>query len=88
MSFAAQEARFHRCPIEWNKNKPATWKEWRPNPGADGVSFQDVLQTVEGTRHELMERVMAVYRAGDPHAWIESWLTHQRCEAAPHVVLG
>ena len=38
------------CPIEWDDSKPATWKEWRPRVAADGKSYQQELQTVNGTR--------------------------------------
>lgn len=67
-----------RCPIEWDDQLPATWKEWRSRQAADGNSYQQQLQTVAGTRKDLMERVQAVFADADPHLWIEAWQMHQR----------
>ena len=38
------------CPVEWDDTKPASWKEWRPRIAADGKSYQQELQRVNGTR--------------------------------------
>lgn len=67
-----------RCPIEWDNTKPATWKEWRPRIEADGKSYQKEMRTIEGTREGLMLRLKAIFTEGDPHAWVDSWQTHQR----------
>ena len=64
-----------RCPVEWDDSKPATWKEWRAVPQPDGKSYRAELRTITGTRKGLMERIETVYTDGDPHQWIDTWLT-------------
>lgn len=38
------DACFPRCPIEWDKNKPASYKTYKPRLSPDGKSYQNELQ--------------------------------------------
>ena len=61
-----------KCPVEWSDEADAEWKEYRPRLEPDGQSHQDQLETVKGTRRQMMDNLAKLFKEWSPHDWTDA----------------